>query len=118
MEKYDLWVITRREDVLAVYKDMVSFSNSVAQQPLSPKTQAVIDKVGEDWPLPVDGSINTLDPPQHLPLKRLLLNVFQRALPGMDVWLKAQLNGLVDRLSIRARSISCPPSAGHSPSAR
>jgi hypothetical protein len=46
MEKYDLWVITRREDVLAVYKDMVSFSNSVAQQPLSPKTQAVIDKVG------------------------------------------------------------------------
>jgi cytochrome P450 len=96
MEKYDLWVITRREDVLAVYKDMVSFSNGITQQPMSPKTQAVIDKVGEDWPLPVDGSINTLDPPRHLPLKRLLVSVFQRALPGMDVWLKARLNGLVD----------------------
>jgi len=52
MEKYNLWVVTRREDLLAVYKDMVSFSNGNAHKPLSPKSQAVIDRVGEDWPLP------------------------------------------------------------------
>ncbi|NPT62243.1 cytochrome P450 [Paraburkholderia sp. 5N] len=97
MEKYDLWVVTRREDVLAVYKDMVSFSNGNAHKPLSPKSQAVIDRVGADWPLPVDGSLNAMDPPEHLPVKRLVMSVFHKALPGMDEWLDQKLNGLIDR---------------------
>jgi cytochrome P450 len=97
MEKYNLWVVTRREDVLAVYKDMVSFSNGNAHKPLSPKSQAVIDRVGEDWPLPVDGSLNAMDPPEHLPVKRLVMSVFHKALPGMDEWLDQKLNGLIDR---------------------
>ena len=99
MDKHDLWVVTRREDVLAIYKDMAAFSNGPAQQPLTPKTQAVIERVGEAYGLPVDGSINALDPPVHLPLKRLVVSVFQKALSGMDNWLETRLEKLVDQFA-------------------
>ncbi len=99
MEKHDLWVVTRREDVLAIYKDMATFSNGLAQQPLTPKPQSVIERVGPDYGLPVDGSINALDAPYHLPLKRLIVSVFQKALRDMDAWLDLQLEKLVDRFA-------------------
>ncbi|WP_339706409.1 cytochrome P450 [uncultured Sphingosinicella sp.] len=96
MDKYDLWVVTRRDDVMSIYKDMVTFSNGGAHQPLSPKTQAVIDRVGEQWKLPVDNNINVLDPPHHMTPKRVLVTVFQKALVGMDDWIVSRLNQLVD----------------------
>ena len=97
MDKYDFWVVTRRDDVLAIYKDLATYSNGNNHQSLSPKSQAVIDRVGEEWSIPVDGSLNVMDPPEHLPVKRLVMGVFHKALPGMDSWLETKLNGLVDR---------------------
>lgn len=96
MDKYDLWVATRREDVLAIYKDMSTFSTGEAHQPMIPKPPSVIDRVGPDWNLPVDGNVNTIDPPDHLPLKRILVTEFQKAIKGLDVWIEARLDSLLD----------------------
>jgi cytochrome P450 len=95
LEKYKLWVVTRLEDVLAVYKDMATFSSGAAHQPLTPKPQSVIDRVGEDWQLPIDGLLNSTDPPVHGPLKRALTGAFTKTMKTLGLWIDARLEEVV-----------------------
>jgi cytochrome P450 len=95
LEKYDLWVVTRLEDVLTVYKDMATFSSGAAHQPLTPKPQAVIDRVGEDWQLPIDGLLNSSDPPVHGPLKRALTGAFTKTMKSLGPWMDVRLEEIM-----------------------
>jgi cytochrome P450 len=98
LEKYDLWVVTRLDDVLAVYKNMDIFSSGSAHQPLMPKPQSVIDRVGEEWPLPIDGLLNSSDPPLHGTLRRTLLDAFIAAIRNLDPWIDQRLEEITNQI--------------------
>jgi cytochrome P450 len=94
MEKYGMWVVTKREDVWEAYRDQKSFSNAIGHQPLSPRPQSVVDRKGE-WHLPIDGNINTIDQPIHIPLKRAFKAALERAMDEIDEWLDQRIDSLI-----------------------
>lgn len=94
MEKYGMWMVTRYQDVWDAYKNQKCFSNAVAHQPRCPRPQSVVDRKG-DWSLPVDGNLNTVDQPIHLPLKRVWKTALDRAIDGIEPWLVRKIAELV-----------------------
>jgi cytochrome P450 len=103
MEKYGMWVVTRHEDVWAAYKDQASFSNAVAHQPRCPRPQSILDRKG-DWALPVDGNLNTIDQPTHMPLKRVWKTALDRAVDGIGPWLDRRIEELVSAFEDRGEA--------------
>jgi cytochrome P450 len=72
MPKYDLWCVTRMEDVLAVFKDTETYSNSHEDVGRPPPEFADAIPQGH----PAAHSLDTLDPPQHTRIRKLAQKAF------------------------------------------
>jgi cytochrome P450 len=74
--KYDVWFVTRYQDVEAVLKDVHSFSKCddfAPAQPWPEEVQRVLDH-GYSW----DYFLSNNDPPIHTPLKRVVSKAISR----------------------------------------
>jgi cytochrome P450 len=72
MPRFDLWCVTRMEDVLTVFKDTERFSNSHEEVGLPPAEFAAEIPDGH----PVSHSLDTIDPPEHTRIRRLAQKAF------------------------------------------
>lgn len=72
---FDLWVVTRHEDVLTVLKDHDRFSSvgalKSAPGPYPPEVKAVLDAAYPEMPLIIE-----IDPPQHDRIRGLITKAF------------------------------------------
>jgi cytochrome P450 len=88
-ERWDLWVVSRYEDVASALKDWRTFS----QEP-----DVDIDGFMDEL-LDADGNILVMDPPRHTALRRLVqgTNAFSAASIGaMEPRITALVDGLID----------------------
>jgi cytochrome P450 len=99
LEKHDLWLVSRHEDVMSVYKDMETFSSANAHQAQYDIPPSIVAEAGPDWRLPVDHLLNSTDPPEHMPLKRILVQKFHSILEGMDEWAIPLANRHIDKMA-------------------
>lgn len=74
--KYDVWFVTRYEDIEAAMKDHAHFSTSSVFAPARPwpdEVQEILDQ-GFSWHY----FLSNNDPPEHTPLKRAVSKAFSR----------------------------------------
>lgn len=91
---YDLWVVTRYDDVLAVLKDDETFSSSIAlhSSPHEPPPE-VRERMREGWPeMPI---IVEADPPLHTRIRRPITRAFT---PRRVAELEPRVRTIVDEL--------------------
>ncbi len=60
----DYWVITRYEDIKAIFRDLETFSSEITGKPLVPFSPAV-QKVLDDGEFAVSSGISGMMPPDH-----------------------------------------------------
>ncbi|MGH2938428.1 MAG: cytochrome P450 [Solirubrobacterales bacterium] len=68
----DVWCVTRMEDVLAVFKDTESYSNTHEEVGLPPAE--FVDRIPAGHP--VSHSLDAMDPPDHTRLRKLAQKAF------------------------------------------
>jgi cytochrome P450 len=93
--KYDVWFITRHEDIEAVMKDHAHFSTSSVFAPARPwpeEVQKILDQ-GYSWHY----FLSNNDPPDHTPLKRAVSKAFSRSqTSAMEERIRAIADELID----------------------
>ncbi|MBS1880126.1 MAG: cytochrome P450 [Actinobacteria bacterium] len=94
-EKYDVWFVTRSDDIEAAMKDTQRFTNGSVfdpAKPWPPEVQAVLDR-GYPWRY----FLGNNDPPEHTPLKRAVSKAFSRSQTrAMEARVREIANGLID----------------------
>jgi cytochrome P450 len=102
--QFDLWVVTRYDDVLAVLKDHRSFSSEGAllsrKTPLSPEAK---NELGKGWPdMPY---IIEVDPPLHDRIRGLVTRAFTpRRIAEMEPRIAAVTRELIDGFAGEGRA--------------
>jgi cytochrome P450 len=104
LEKHDLWLVSRHQDVMSVYKNMETFSSANAHQAQYDIPASIVAEAGPDWRLPVDHLLNSTDPPEHMPLKRILVQKFHAVLEGMDDWAVPMAMRLIDKMAPKGKA--------------
>src|SRR3954447_24358691 len=95
---HGVWCVTRHEDVLAIYRDPVTFSNVGAHDLRVPLPPAIVAEVGPDYTFPTRGHLNTMDPPEHTRVRKLMQKAFTpRRVNEREGMIRDLANGLVDR---------------------
>jgi cytochrome P450 len=96
--EHDVWCVTRHEDLLEIYRDPISYSNIGAHDMRVPLPPAIIADVGPDYRFPFQGQLNTIDPPEHTRIRKLMQKAFTpRHISEREGDIRALVNGLVDR---------------------
>jgi cytochrome P450 len=97
MPGYDQWCVTRHEDVLAVYNDPITFSNQGAHDMRVAIPAALHGEVPADYTFPLTGQLNTVDPPQHTRIRKLMQKAFTaRHAVEREPEIRALCNELID----------------------
>jgi cytochrome P450 len=93
----DMWVLTRFDDLDAVFRDPVTYSASIVQDPLFPLSQAARAELGPDFPLP--RTMSNADPPDHSRIRRINLQAFSaRRTAALEPRVRAAAAELIDAL--------------------
>jgi cytochrome P450 len=99
MPKYQLWCITRYDDVMFAYKNTALFSNRNAHAPQTPMPTSLREEVGSTWEYPLRGNLNVEDAPDHMRMKRMILQAFNQTISEMEPWVSDHVNRLIDGIS-------------------
>jgi cytochrome P450 len=76
MHQYNMWCLTKYEDILAVFSDPVTYSNVDSHDICVPMPAEVVADAGQDYVFPQEGHINMTDPPAHTRMRKLLQPAF------------------------------------------
>jgi cytochrome P450 len=76
MPEYDLWCLTRYEDILAVLSDPITYSKTDSHEFGVAMPEEVTEEVGADYVFPDKDHVDVLDPPEHTRLRKLLQPAF------------------------------------------
>src|SRR3954469_10860943 len=74
-EEIGYWVVSRYEDILAIFKDPVTFSSENTQQPFKPRppeVQRVFDEAGKAH----SSGLSGIQPPDHTRLRGFIKKAF------------------------------------------
>ncbi|MBV8362654.1 MAG: Rieske 2Fe-2S domain-containing protein [Deltaproteobacteria bacterium] len=103
-ERFDLWVVTRYDDIVRVLKDPAIFSSAESlsvDRAVAPEVQAVLDTGYSPTPTMV-----TADPPVHTRFRELVGKAFtSRRVAQMEPRMRDIANRLSMRLRMKARRI-------------
>jgi Cytochrome P450 len=92
-----MWVVTRYDDIDAVFADPATFSARIAQDPVFPLAPATRDALGPDFPLP--RTMSNCDPPEHARIRRFNLRSFSaRRTAVLEPKVRAAAENLIDTL--------------------
>jgi len=95
---FDLWFISRHEDVVTVLKDPVRFSSAHVLSPLQEPTAEILEILGDDR----DGLYPLLssDPPAHTRVRGLVSKAFTpQRLAALEPFIRALTSELADGLA-------------------
>jgi cytochrome P450 len=97
--KYDLWIVTRRDDALKIYRDPKRFSNVGRHEMLNPLPDALRHRVSDDYVFAIlRGQLAMIDPPQHTRIRKLMLKAFTpRVVREREGEIREIAHGLIDR---------------------
>jgi cytochrome P450 len=96
--EHDVWCVTRHEDLIEIYRDPISYSNFGAHDMRVPLPAAVRAEVGEEYYFPFQGQLNTIDPPNHTRVRKLMQKAFTpRYIAAREPEMRVLVNQLVDR---------------------
>jgi cytochrome P450 len=98
----DMWVLTRFDDLDAVFRDPVTYSAAIVQDPLFPLSQEARAELGPDFPLP--RTMSNADPPDHSRIRRINLQAFSAR--------RRADRRAADHRVVRPRRRPEPPAAG------
>ncbi len=95
------WVVSRYDDILAIFKDPATFSSENTQQPFKerpPEVQRVFDEAGK-----AHGSgLSGIQPPDHTRLRGFISKAFTpRRVAAMEPDVRAMTLGMIERFERR-----------------
>lgn len=94
----DHWVVTRYDDVKAVFQDPAVFSASNALSAVTPMSPAVLQRL-RDGNFRMNPVLTNLDPPEHVRIRRHAANAFSaKRVAEAEPWIRALVDEFVDRL--------------------
>src|SRR5581483_3229967 len=74
---HDMYVVTRHEDALAIYRDPITYSNVGSHDLRVAPPAAIADEVPDGYVFPLAlGQLNTSDPPEHTRRRKLMQRAF------------------------------------------
>jgi cytochrome P450 len=77
MPSLDQWCVTRHSDLLDIYRDPISYSNASNWNFLVEIPDSLKPRMADDWVFPLLlGQLNTIDPPQHTRIRKLMQGAF------------------------------------------
>jgi cytochrome P450 len=76
MPQYDMWCVTRYEDIHAMFSDPITYSNAGSHNVDSTMPEEIRAEVGPDYSFPVADHLNSLDPPDHTRIRKLVQPAF------------------------------------------
>ncbi|MCL4298393.1 MAG: cytochrome P450 [Anaerolineae bacterium] len=92
----DYWVITRYEDIKAIFRDLETFSSEITGKPLVPFSPAV-QKVLDEGEFAVSSGISGMMPPDHTRVRSFLNKGFTpRRVEKLEGPIRQRTNELVD----------------------
>jgi cytochrome P450 len=102
-ERFDLWVVTRYQDIVAILKDVARFSSAqslAVDSSVAPEVQAVLDRG-----YPATPTMVTADPPVHTRFRELVSRAFtSRRVAQIEPRMREIANRLVDRFHRQGRA--------------
>ena len=102
-ERFDLWVVTRYDDIVRILKDPAGFSSAqslAVDSAVAPEVQAVLDTG-----YPATPTMVTADPPVHTRFRELVSKAFtSRRVALMEPRMRAIAHGLIDRFERDGRA--------------
>lgn len=100
----DYWVITRYEDIKAIFRDLETFSSEITGKPLVPFSPAV-QKVLDDGEFAVSSGISGMMPPDHTRVRSFLNKGFTpRRVEKLEGPIRQRTNELVDLFAKTGRA--------------
>lgn len=69
------WVVTRYEDVKAVFRDNITFSPSIALEKITPVSEEAAETLAK-YDYAMDRTLVNEDEPEHMPRRRVLMDPF------------------------------------------
>lgn len=92
----DYWVITRYEDIKAIFRDLETFSSEITGKPLVPFSPAV-QKVLDEGEFAVSSGISGMMPPDHTRVRSFLNKGFTpRRVEKLEGPIRQRTNELID----------------------
>jgi cytochrome P450 len=93
------WVVTRYEDIKAIFKDPLTFSAEIAQspyRPLSDKIRQILKEGGYEGASGLSARV----PPDHTRLRQFVNKAFTpRRVASLEPFIREMTNGMIDRFS-------------------
>lgn len=100
----DYWVITRYEDIKAIFKDLETFSSEITGKPLVPFSPAV-QKVLDEGEFAVTSGISGMMPPDHTRVRSFLNKGFTpRRVEKLEEPIRRRTNELIDLFAKEGRA--------------
>lgn len=91
------WVVTRRDDVVAVLRDPERFSSFEILSIRDLLSPEVAERIGDE--VPMEGTLIGLDPPVHTRLRRVMQNAFTPSrVAGWETQIQALAEELIERM--------------------
>lgn len=102
--KLDYWVVSRYEDVKAVFRDNVTFSPSIALEKLTPAPPEAT-KILEGYGFAMRRTMVNEDEPDHMERRRLLMDAFlPENLEKHEAWVRELVRDYMDRFIDKGRA--------------
>ena len=102
--KLDYWVVSRYEDVKAVFRDNVTFSPAIALEKLTPAPPEAM-KILEGYGFAMRRTMVNEDEPDHMERRRLLMEAFlPENLEKHEAWVRELVRDYMDRFIDKGRA--------------
>ena len=97
----DMWVVTRYEDIEAIFTDVETYSAAIAQDPVFPLAEQAREAL-RDGGFRAGATMSNCDPPKHPRIRRHNLRAFSaRRTAALEPKVRAQAEELVARMLTR-----------------
>ena len=100
----DYWVVTRYEDIKAIFSDVKTFSASIAQSPIKPLAPQVVQML-QDGGLKPKAVLSNADPPDHTRIRKFAWQAFTpKRVAGLEPDIRRLVTRYIDQIESAGRA--------------
>lgn len=94
----DYWVVTRYDDVRAIFRDPATWSAAITLSAVTPMSPQVLQRLRESG-FRMNPVLTNLDPPEHARIRKHATNAFStRRVAAAEPWIRRLADDFIDRL--------------------